>query len=103
VNVSSKKLTNNGRLYSGWEKIGNVMPVNGFALKGTELLAVGRRPREVYDRVRERHPHALIVKVESEELPFGGGETCEVSISIPGTTIAGRHQAERCFLGLLGL
>ncbi len=43
-----------------------------IALQGSSLLAVGQTAREVYDKVREQRPRALVIKVETEELPFGG-------------------------------
>jgi hypothetical protein len=43
-----------------------------LALEGSQLLASGKTAREVYDRVRVHNPHALIVKVEAEDLPFAG-------------------------------
>jgi hypothetical protein len=42
------------------------------ALSGSNLLAAGQDAKEVYKQVSGKQPPALIVKVEGEELPFGG-------------------------------
>jgi hypothetical protein len=42
------------------------------ALQGDELLATGSAARDVYARVRGLEPVPLVVKIESEQLPFGG-------------------------------
>jgi len=42
------------------------------ALRGDVLLAVGKDAREVYARVRGQKPVPLVVKIESEQLPFAG-------------------------------
>lgn len=47
-------------------------PGHWLALDGCELLATGTTARQVYDRVHESHPDALIVEVELEDLPFAG-------------------------------
>lgn len=43
-----------------------------IALQGSELLANGPSAREVHSHVRGQSPPVLILKIESEELPFAG-------------------------------
>ena len=43
-----------------------------IALQGGELLANGKDARDVYTRVRGQQPPALVLKIDSEELPFAG-------------------------------
>jgi hypothetical protein len=43
-----------------------------IALQGSRLLAIGRTAKEVYSRIRDERPPALVVKIEAEDLPFGG-------------------------------
>lgn len=42
------------------------------ALRGSDLLAVGSNAKEVYQRVAGTNPPALIVRIETEDVPFGG-------------------------------
>ncbi|MGI9073511.1 MAG: DUF5678 domain-containing protein [Bryobacteraceae bacterium] len=43
-----------------------------IALQGARLLATGKTAKEVYARVLDERPPALVVKIEAEELPFAG-------------------------------
>jgi len=43
-----------------------------IAVRGCELLASGMNAQEVYARARGQQPAPLVVKIESEGLPFAG-------------------------------
>lgn len=43
-----------------------------IAVQGFQLLTTGTNARDVHARVRGLDPPALIVKIEPEDLPFGG-------------------------------
>ncbi len=43
-----------------------------IALQGTRLLATGMAAKEVYSKIKGEQPPPLVVKVETEELPFAG-------------------------------
>ncbi len=43
-----------------------------IALRGAELLATGTNARDIYAQVRGISPSVLILKIEREDLPFGG-------------------------------
>ena len=43
-----------------------------IALQGARLLATGKTARDVYSRVLEECPPPLVIKIDAEELPFGG-------------------------------
>jgi hypothetical protein len=43
-----------------------------IALRGDHLVAVGPTAKEVFTQVRGENPPALVIKIESETLPFAG-------------------------------
>jgi len=43
-----------------------------IALQGNQLLATGTTAKEVFARVEQENPPALVLKIESESLPFAG-------------------------------
>jgi uncharacterized protein DUF5678 len=43
-----------------------------IAVQGSKLLATGKTAAEVYSRVLDERPPALVIKIDAEELPFGG-------------------------------